>query len=268
MRRLLAVLLVPALLAGCGESEPPRVVQRPSEVLKLAGDRTTAAGTARMEMRVSGGGVELTGSGVTALQEIKGVMTTSTTVAGQTFDSEMRMLGDVLWMTAPPGVGSGKPWLKIDISEMLKRQDVDIDALTELQRQNDPTQSLAFLQGASDDIAAQGTEDLRGTRTTRYKGTLDLEKARDAAKSDAQRTMLDSAIRKLKTSTLPIEAWIDDEGRMRKIVQTMDLGLISDGQASGTMRLTFELYDFGVAVEVTPPPADQVGDGSALFPKR
>ncbi|HEV2891487.1 MAG TPA: hypothetical protein VGX28_14035 [Frankiaceae bacterium] len=266
--RVLATALLPLALVACGQSAKkaaPQVVQRPADVLRLAAEKTVAARTARMEMHISGGGLEMTGSGVTSLTEMKAVMTTKTSIGDRTVDSEVRVLGDVMWMTTPPGVAVQKPWLKIDVAALGKRLDVDIKALREMQQQNDPSQSLAYLQGASDDFAETGTADLRGTPTTIYKGTLNLAKARDGQRSERTRKAIESLITKLKSETLPITVWIDGDGRMRKMIQTIDLAKVTDGQASGTMTTTIEMYDFGAPVVVTPPPAAQVGDGGVLF---
>lgn len=269
--RLITTALLPLALVACGQSAtktPPQVVQRPVDVLRAAAEKTVSARTARMEMRVSGGGLEMTATGVTSLTEMKTVMKTKTSVGGTTVEGEARVLGDVMWMTTPPGVPVAKPWMKIDIAALGKSLDVDFEALANMQQQNDPAQSLAYLQGASDDIAEAGTEDLRGVKTTIYKGTFNLAKARDAQPQERTKKAIDSLIKKLKSDTMPVTVWIDADGRMRKMVQTIDLAKVTDGQASGDMTTTFEMYDFGVAVEVTPPPASQVGDGSVLFRKR
>ena len=50
--------------------------------------------------------------------------------------------------------------------------------------------------------------------------------------------------------------WVDDKGRVRKLHYDVP------GDAGS---VTMELYDFGVAVDATPPPADQVADLGALL---
>jgi hypothetical protein len=60
--------------------------------------------------------------------------------------------------------------------------------------------------------------------------------------------------------------WIDDEGRMRTMLQTIDLSKVAGAEGgAGALTTTFELYDFGTDLDVKPPPADQVGDGTALL---
>ncbi len=60
----------------------------------------------------------------------------------------------------------------------------------------------------------------------------------------------------------PAEAWIDAQGRVRRLVVTMSLG----GQLATpmTMTMTEDLYDFGVRTNVTPPSADLVVELSSL----
>jgi hypothetical protein len=270
LRLLAATLLLPAL-AACGNADPkakgPSVVQQPADVIRLAGDATTKAGSARMAMVMDGPGVTMHGEGVTALGEVKGTMSMTMSVAGQTIDMEMRMLGDVIWIKMPALTAEtgGKPWLELNLTELSKRADVDFEALQQF-RQNDPTQSLAYLEGASDDVKEVGKEDVRGVATTKYQGTFDLSKAAKNAPTDRARKAIQSIADQLGGTTMPTTVWIDAEGRLRKMTQSIDLSKMKKAAgASGTMTVTMELFDFGVDVDVQQPPANEVGDGSVLL---
>jgi hypothetical protein len=93
--------------------------------------------------------------------------------------------------------------------------------------------------------------------------TLDLDKATNSSPQAKQ------AVAKLEqqlgTHTLPAQAWIDDQGRVRKLTLTETMAhppTSSSGQQTGpiTIHLTEMLTDFGTPVTVSAPPADQTTD--------
>ena len=60
----------------------------------------------------------------------------------------------------------------------------------------------------------------------------------------------------------PAEAWIDAQGRVRRLVVKMSMG--AQLATPMTMTMTEELYDFGVRTNITPPSDDLVVDLSSL----
>ena len=56
--------------------------------------------------------------------------------------------------------------------------------------------------------------------------------------------------------------WIDDQGRLRKMSFSIDVSNAAQGTTSGgrsaNLSLTLELFDYGVPVNVTPPPSSQI----------
>ena len=72
---------------------------------------------------------------------------------------------------------------------------------------------------------------------------------------------IDQLVRAERLSRVPIEVWIDDDGFVRRMKQTLE------GSGSGlpmNMTMTTDLYDFGTDVTVKEPPADEVVDFSEL----
>lgn len=268
MRRLLAVLaLVPTLaLTACGSGGGTTAARTPLEIVRLAGASTAEAGSAKMAMSMDAAGLSMTADGVTSLEETKGSMTMNMTIGGQALQMEMRLLGQVIYIKMPPGANpGGKPWAKLDIEELSQRAGFDISSLQQF-KNADPTSSLAYFEGVSDDVKEVGKEDVRGEATTKYTATFDLDKAianhDDADAKDALRAVT----KQLGLTKLPATIWIDDDGRMRKMVQSLDLSKVAGAQGgAGQMTITFELYEFGTKVDVEAPPADQVGDGAALL---
>jgi hypothetical protein len=150
-------------------------------------------------------------------------------------------------------VPTGK-WVKMDLEKMAKKEGVDLGAIMNA-NQADPSQSLRMLM-ASSNARVTGSERIRGVQTTHYMFNVDFAKlAHD-----------DKAFKQLKETTgsisAPAEAWIDAQGRVRRLAVKMSLG----GQLATpmTMTMTEDLYDFGVRTSVTPPSDDLVVDLSSL----
>ena len=55
-----------------------------------------------------------------------------------------------------------------------------------------------------------------------------------------------------------MSVWVDNDGRARQVTMNMSIFGIH-------LDMTFGLSDFGESVTVSPPPADQVADGSSLL---
>ncbi|MFH8221335.1 hypothetical protein ACH4C2_18725 [Streptomyces sp. NPDC018057] len=117
--------------------------------------------------------------------------------------------------------------------------------------------------GATDPFAA--AEVLRGTRTARYvgrtqvagvavrhfRGTADLALAADGA-SAAGRGALRAAAKGFATTEVPFDAYLDDQGRVRKLRQSY---AFVNARRKGTVEVfsTTLLYAFGTKVTVALP---------------
>jgi hypothetical protein len=96
---------------------------------------------------------------------------------------------------------------------------------------HDPIGLLSFLSLASDDLKNRGTEDVRGTETTHYEGTLNLRKLSDDTGS----------------ASVPFGLWVDTNGVARR------LRIDSSTGASAVI----EYYDFGIPITITAPRANE-----------
>ena len=267
MKKLVAgaVAAIALVSSACGGGE-----QSPSEIVYAAASTTADASSSRMtiDMELSGemadAGVDsIHAEGVFDYDEREGRMTMSLPLGPDqpVSELEVRYLDSVIYQRFPPemsNVFGGKPWIKIDLDEAAALSGMDLGALASAQSA-DPTQGLAYLRGVSDDVSEVGEETLRGEDVTHYKLTIDLAKALDEAPDD-QKDAIRSAMEQLGTdTTIPAEAWIDDDGRLRKLVQETTVSEL------GAMKMTMELFDFGVDVDVSEPPASEVTDFGGLF---
>jgi hypothetical protein len=168
--------------------------------------------------------------------------------------------GLVMYMRSSmfPGVPA-ENWVKMDLEELAEEEGFDFGAVMNA-NQADPHQALRMLM-ASSDPRPSGSEFVRGVRTTRYSFRVDLERLAD--ENDELRKSLEQLIQVTGTSSYPAHAWIDAQGRVRKIMIAMSLSSPTTGTM--TMEMTQELYDFGVRAEIQPPAEQQVVDIAALM---
>jgi hypothetical protein len=118
---------------------------------------------------------------------------------------------------------------------------------------SDPLWPLDALFGARDDAVESGPEAVRGVPATRYRFAVDLARA-DAALS-AGVIVPSGPYRSL--SRLLAEVWLDAAGLARRISVSSGPAAATDAQVWSVV----ELWDFGVAVDITPP-----GPGEVLAP--
>lgn len=259
-----ALGLTALLFAGCGGDSGDAAIT----VLKAAATKTTAAGSARMAMTMTMGSgssaVTVTGEGEFDMASKRGRMTMDMGsipgAAGSTMD--MVYDGTIMYMKFPPGlVPSSKPWIKLDLQKAGEELGIDLGALSSSASQNDPTQFLNYLNGVSSDVKKVGTEDVRGTSTTHYKATIDMRKAAETLGPDAAPSV-QKLIDQMGQATMPAEYWVDGDGLARRVKMKMD----PDGKGPGpSATMTYELYDFGAPVNVSPPPAREVVDFSDVL---
>jgi hypothetical protein len=278
MRRLLLGLLVLATLAAsaCGGSSStssgtvadttasPNAAQ---SAVASAGSKSADAGSARASFKATFTGAtsgSMTGEGEFSNQEGHLTLDMSGLGGGDLFgggQAELIFSNLVYYMKLPEGTNvplpPGKQWFKIDLQALGQSKGFDLDQLTQLS-QSDPSQTLGFLQGASDDFHEVGTEDVRGVSTTHYAGTIDLAKVAENAPSD-----LAEQYRKLAeltpSSKVPMDVWVGDDGLVHKLSFEQKLA------DNSSMTMEEELFDFGADVNVTPPPEDQVVDLTQLL---
>jgi hypothetical protein len=147
----------------------------------------------------------------------------------------------------------GKPWVKIDLKKVAAQQGVNN------QRIGDPAQTAAYAKAITDkDVTEVGTEKIDGVNTTRYRVSVDVTKLPGG---DQMREQLGP--------TLPMQVWLDDEGRLRR--QQMDMTVKAAASASAKpdtgaapqqlkMSTVMEFSDFGTEADAEAPPAGQVAD--------
>jgi hypothetical protein len=281
MRRLLALLALAALAPlGCGGGDAAEELT-PESAVAQAATKTERAGSSRMSFAatMAGGGlpraVRFSGEGEFDYESRTGRATydMSELIPGAG-PIEIVMDRLVVYMEFPAslagGLPEGKSWLKLDLEKLGEATGIDLGALAQM-NQGDPTQILLYLRGASDRIEEVGEESVRGAETTHYRASVSFRKALQQSLGklppelrESARMSIERLIEAIGSDTVPVDVWIDEDGRARRMRMAYDMNVPSATEPM-SFEMDFELYDFGVTVDAEPPPADEVADLQELL---
>lgn len=171
--------------------------------------------------------------------------------------------GDLVYLRSPflaSMVAAETAWLKVDPSTIESGTGIDLGQLSGLGAPESGAH-LAFLAGVvKGSVRDLGTETIRATTTTHYRGTVDLGAAVEAAGAlvDAEQFKRFAAT---LGSELVVDAFLDDDGRLRRLSYDQPL----PGGQGGVSRAEVEYFDFGAPVDISIPTPDQVTDLSNLL---
>jgi hypothetical protein len=242
---ILALIGVISVVTGGDEA-----VEDPTALVRSAPDALQEAGSARMTMTMGmeGGAMSMEMGGTGLVDFVTGGGTFEMAVMGQAF--EIRTDGELLWMkmpamALPPGVEGS--WLEVPLDEMPGIAPGGFAA---------PSGGYVdALRGLSSEIEELGVEEIDGVDTNHYRFDVSIEAALEEL-DEEDRAALEQSFEALgDVETLPVELWITDDGL--PIRQVMTFALAEAGFA-GTMRIQIDMSDFGVDVDVEPPPAEEI----------
>jgi hypothetical protein len=254
-----AVLFASAGAAGAVDS------QGDLARITKSGDELTKAGSAKFRgtTMADGGGANsrVTFDGSFNFKNRAGEYSVDAAAIGLQGSGKVRTLvaGGVLYLSLDALEGgdpssapdlAGKKWLKLDPQTFGGGGEIG---------QSDPNGSLDAVRGAKGDVKRVGSENVRGTRTTRFRVSIDAEQAVNSAPEE-QRDEVRNSIGALGSRTIPADVWVDGKGRLRKV----RLGVAAS--ASKTKgSVAFEFFDLGARVNVEVPPASEVIDFEELL---
>jgi hypothetical protein len=261
--------VIAVTVGGSGKrTHHPTAGNGPAAVL-AAYNTTVGAESAQGSASLSIAGTSVTVNGVGDLRTDQADLTIQLPAPlGQV---EVLSTGQDYYVHLPPqlqGVAGGKPWVRVDRGalEALAGSQLGVPGLgTTLDFSN----TLAWLRGVSGHITTVGDERIHGTPTTQYRAQVDLSRVAAIMGVDANDA---SGLARAAGRTLPMDVWIDAQGRLRQLKVSLDLntlhasrGATLPTQAHGTAVLTVDLWNFGVTVHPVPPPANQVSDASSVI---
>lgn len=105
-----------------------------------------------------------------------------------------------------------------------------------------------------------GKSELAGVTVHHYRGVADLDRAARAA-SPQSRGALSAAAKGFSKDAVPFDAYLDEEGRLRKVRHRFSFASEGPEAKEVTVVSTLLLYGFGVPVTVTLPDDDDIYTG-------
>lgn len=178
-------------------------------------------------------------------------------------DVELVVDGSTTFVDSPlvrnPRKG-GERWLKLDPA------DLELSPVLGGGASTNPAGFLALFDGARK-VVGMGPEVVRSVKTTHLATVLDVEAltyGADLANPDPLlRQLIGIAAFGIIPALMPAEIWIDADGMVRKLSITIELTSLDNEDPlpldGGELTMALELYDFDQRVEVSVPPAEDVG---------
>jgi hypothetical protein len=278
--RLLIVLAVLAGATACGQAQANRATAPPASTgstaptpgteLAASATRTSHAKSARVAMRMrmtaaaGGTAVTVTATGVVGFRDRSADLRMDMAIPGAaSFRMREIMVWPVIYMRSPLFAAAlhGKRWMKLDMARLERANGIDLNALTST-GSSDPTAMLQTLENESDSLRNLGAATVRGVPTVHYRAVIDLDKAARNAPAALRAAVQKSDARlvaMLGTSRMPMDVWIGADRLVRRVAYRMSIPVAATG-GTMTMDMRLDIFDFGVPVHVTAPPARQVAD--------
>ncbi|MEU6406270.1 hypothetical protein [Streptomyces sp. NPDC046985] len=271
---LAAGLLVCACATGCSsasvaaDAHTGESAADPVRTMRRAADALVAAGTsqARTAMETASGGTRVTirGEGAYDYRRQRGRLTLilpqdPADAPGRLPITELLSPGALFMKNRGAGVPADK-WVRVETATVSDGSLVTGGA-------TDPLTAAEVLRGTRTATYA-GREEVAGVAVRHFRGVADLALAArsvPAAGGAALRASLTAAARGFATAEVPFDAYLDDQGRLRKLRQRFSF---VNGRRKGAVAVssTTLLFAFGTPVTVPLPRAGDIYAGRVAEP--
>lgn len=253
------VSLAVVVTGGCGgpargsDDGPPA---DPGAVVRGAADVLTRSGSARartaMEMATGGTRVTIRGEGGVDFKNRMGqlLVMLPADVKGKADHrpiTELLVPGALYMKNRGAGVPADK-WVRVDTTTLADGNLVTGGA-------TDPLVAAELLRGARE-VTYVGETEVAGIRVRHYRGTTDIARAAGSA-SPGVRGALEAAAKGFSKDAVPFDAYLDAEGRLRKVRHRFTY--VNNGVID--VSSTTLLYGFGTPVTVVLPPSGDIYAG-------
>ncbi|MFG2413244.1 hypothetical protein [Streptomyces goshikiensis] len=265
------VAVTVAALAACGgaadagagvgasagsDGRPPADPAAAAAAVRAAADALTAAGSARvrtaMEMAAGGTRVTIRGEGGVDFVHRMGQLLVMLPADAAGKDehrpiTELLVPGALYMKNRGAGVPDDK-WVRVDTTSLGDGNLVTGGA-------TDPLAAAELLRGAQE-VTYVGETEVAGTKVWHYRGITDLGRAARSASPDIRRT-LEAAAKGFSKDSVPFDAYLDEEGRLRKVRHRFSY----ENNGVIDVSSTTLLYGFGTPVTVALPPSGDIYAG-------
>ena len=170
---------------------------------------------------------------------------------------QMITIGDTAWiqwgLLSMLGVESGM-WLETDSDNPGASMGFENSIAA-------PTDLLSQFADANAAVAELGNETLRGVETTHYLATVDLVELAETMSPEELAELQEDFGSTDELPRLPIDVWIDADGLLHKFELNLDASTFDDAAETGSVAMTYELFDHGQDLGIArPDPATVVTD--------
>lgn len=256
-------------LSGCGSGAEATLdpIARAAEVttqsdgaqlamtmqMNLAGKQVSLNAHGDLDMAHQEGEIFLEMSGLSALTE--GKVPDETTMT-ELFTANSLYMSSPLFASALP---NGAQWMKIDLGNLEQEAGINPQSLTS--GETDPAQYLQYLRASSGTVTKVGTATVRGVPTTQYSATIDpaeaisqLDKGDSSAEEKLRSTFAETGM-----SSIPVQAWVDSQNRLRRVELQMDMSVSGEPLQ---MTINEEFFGFGPIPAANAPSSGEVYEPS------
>jgi hypothetical protein len=215
--------------------------------------KSTASFTMDMNMTMGAEKLPMTAKGQMDAGKNAMKLDMSMSVPGQgAMKLKQIVVGNTIYMSGIPGM-PGNQWVKLSLEELGAA--AGGGATANLGAGSDPADQLKLLTQVSDDVKADGKATINGVETTKYVGTIDLEKAAAASGADAKDlATVKKQYQQLGLKKIPFTLYVDDENLPARMEMSMN-GQVANAGKTEKMQMTMKMdfTDWGGDVKIAAP---------------
>src|ERR671910_3611078 len=281
--RLAAICGCLAVLSGCGAGDAAEDTAKKAkeavDPVAEAAEKTAAAGGARMigdvKMRYAGTPITMTINGEISFEDtrlrtrmslgqIKGVPASEMDAARREAQMPIDFVQtpDEIFLSTEKlrekGRKEGIEWIRLDLEELDEETGLDLQRANQFNEIN-PEAMLRFLRTMGD-ARKTGSATIRGARTDRYEGTIDLrrypEMVPEKDRESAQRTA-DFMVKAWGGPTMKLTVFIDEKGLI--VRERMPMTWTEAGEKVKA-NMVLDMVDLGSPQEIDLPGKDETVD--------
>jgi hypothetical protein len=239
----------PSVASEAGGVTPLKAVQAAATTSQ---EKSTAKFSMEMNMEMDGQKMPMKATGELDSAKSALELDLSMTVPGEgSMKLKQIVIGNTIYMTGIPGMPA-KQWVKLSLDELGQAAG---GATANLGTGSDPADQLKLLTQVSDDVKEAGKETVNGVETTKYTGSIDLEKAVEASGASAKElAQVKKQYEQLGLKSIPFELYIDEDNLPARMTMTMEGKVASGGETQQmSMDTTMDFTDWGDPVTIKAP---------------
>ena len=239
--------------AGASQADTAGALKAVELAAQTSRTKSTASFTMDLNMSMGAEKLPMTAQGQMDAAKNAMKLDMSMSVPGQgAMKLKQIVVGNTIYMSGIPGM-PGNQWVKLSLEELSAA--AGGGATANLGAGSDPADQLKLLTQVSDDVKADGKATINGVETTKYIGTIDLEKAAAASGAEAKDLAeVKKQYQQLGLKEIPFTLYVDDENLPARMEMSMN-GEVANAGKTEKMHMTMKLdfTDWGADVKIAAP---------------